>query len=85
MSYPILDTQLFQQFQKPLHRPGGFAAHDRSTFQSCIKLAYCIPFVSKRLLGELDGDFEFRQDIPLHVEGNFRSIRRSGAVPHQGP
>src|ERR1700722_7153197 len=36
-------------------------------------------------LGELDGDFEFRQDIPLHVEGNFRSIRRSGAVPHQGP
>ena len=32
MSYPALDPQLFQQFQKPLHGSGGFDAHHHRTF-----------------------------------------------------
>jgi len=47
MSYPILHPQLFQQFQKPLHRSGGFDADHHWTFQGRIKLTYCIPFLDK--------------------------------------
>jgi hypothetical protein len=32
MTDPILDAQLVQQLQKPLHRPGGFQAHHHRTF-----------------------------------------------------
>src|SRR6202158_4782850 len=55
MSYPTLDTHLFQQFQEPLHRAGGFDSHQHWTFQGCVKRSYCIPFVAKCLLGELAG------------------------------
>ena len=47
------NTQLFQQFQEPLHRSSRFDAHEHWTFQSRTKLAYCLAFVGNRLVGEL--------------------------------
>jgi hypothetical protein len=53
MSYPALDPQFFQQFQKPLHGSGCFDAHHHGTFQGSAKLSYLIPFVEQFLFGEL--------------------------------
>src|SRR5271157_6475568 len=55
MTYPTLDAQLVQQFQKLLHRPGGFDAHHHRTFQGRVKLSYGTSFMAKCLLGELAG------------------------------
>jgi len=53
MSEPVLDPQLFQLIQKPLHHSGCFDAHHHRTFQRSIKLSYLIPFVEQFPLGEL--------------------------------
>ena len=55
MSHPTFDAQLFQQFQEPLHRTGGFDAYHYRTFQGRAKLSYGISFMAKCLLGELAG------------------------------
>jgi hypothetical protein len=54
-NYPTFDSQLFQHFQEPLHRSGGFDAHHHRTFQGRVKLSHRISFVAKCLLGELAG------------------------------
>jgi hypothetical protein len=53
MTYTVVDLELFEQSQEPVHRSGGFDAHQGRPGQSGIELAHLVAFVLQFFLHEL--------------------------------
>src|SRR6516162_1412910 len=55
MTDAILDSQLIQQLQEPLHRTGGFDLDHDQPFQGRIKFSYSLSFVVNYLFNQFAG------------------------------
>jgi hypothetical protein len=50
MTHLVLDPQLLQQFQKPMHRSAGFDPHQNLAGECGIKPSHFVAIVLQRLL-----------------------------------